>query len=100
MQYLLKRVRGKKEVLSQFHSPGSNFGLGVLPILVIFFQDPIWRYGLYALFGVLLGLFILAKNLGLITRIRPLIEELRRKKFRISEKIISEVLRKEGEEIL
>lgn len=45
----------------------------------------------------LLGLFILAKNLGLIHKIRPLVNELLRKKFRISDKIIEKTLKKAGE---
>lgn len=45
----------------------------------------------------LLGFFILAKNLGLVPRIRPLIEELTRKRFRISDRIVSEALIKAGE---
>jgi len=45
----------------------------------------------------LLGLFILAKNLGLIHGVRPLVDELMIKKFRISDKLIEETLRKAGE---
>lgn len=45
----------------------------------------------------LLGLFILAKNLGLIHKVRPLVDELLRKKFRISDKIIEKTLKKAGE---
>ena len=45
----------------------------------------------------LLGLFIVAKNLGLIKEIRPSIEELKRKRFRISDKIVVEALRKAEE---
>ena len=43
------------------------------------------------------GFFILAKNLGLVPRIRPLIEELTRKRFRISDRIVSEALIRAGE---
>ncbi len=46
----------------------------------------------------LLGLFILAKNLGLIYEVRPLVDELMIKKFRISDKIIEKTLKKAGEE--
>lgn len=46
----------------------------------------------------LLGLLIVAKNLGLLKEIRSSIEELKRKRFRISDKIVVEVLRKGGEE--
>ncbi|MDI6688491.1 MAG: DUF3368 domain-containing protein [Desulfobacterales bacterium] len=45
----------------------------------------------------LLGLFILAKNLGLIHEVRPLVDELIIKKFRISDKIIEKTLKKAGE---
>ncbi len=45
----------------------------------------------------LLGLFHLAKNIGLIHEVRPLINELMTKKFRISDKVIEEALRKAGE---
>ncbi len=45
----------------------------------------------------LLGLFILAKNLGLIHAVLPLVDELLRKKFRISDKIIEKTLKKAGE---
>lgn len=45
----------------------------------------------------LLGLLIVAKNLGLVEDIRSFIEELRRKKFRIGDKIIVETLKKAGE---
>ncbi|MBW2079071.1 MAG: DUF3368 domain-containing protein, partial [Deltaproteobacteria bacterium] len=45
----------------------------------------------------LLGLFILAKNLGLIHEVRPLVDKLMIKKFRISDKLIKETLRKAGE---
>ena len=45
----------------------------------------------------LLGLFILAKNLGLIYEVRPLVDELMIKKFRISDIIIEKTLKKAGE---
>ena len=45
----------------------------------------------------LLGLFILAKNLDLIHEVRPLVDELMIKKFRISEKLIEETLKRAGE---
>jgi len=45
----------------------------------------------------LLGLFILAKNLGLIHEVRPLVDELMIKKFRISDKLIEETLKRAGE---
>ena len=46
----------------------------------------------------LLGLLIVAKNLELLKEIRSSIQELKRKKFRISDKILVEALRKVGEE--
>ncbi len=45
----------------------------------------------------LLGLFILAKKFGFIDQIRPLIGELRRNKFRVSERVVSETLKRAGE---
>ena len=39
----------------------------------------------------------LAKNLGLIYEVRPLVDELMIKKFRISDKIIEKTLKKAGE---
>lgn len=45
----------------------------------------------------LLGLFIVAKNLGLLKEIRSSIEELKRKRFRIGDKIVVEALRKAKE---
>jgi len=44
----------------------------------------------------LLGLFILAKNLGLIHEVRLLVDKLMIKKFRISDKIIEKTLKKAG----
>ena len=45
----------------------------------------------------LLGLLILAKSLGLIKEVKPLIEELRKKKFRISDWVVTEALKRAGE---
>lgn len=45
----------------------------------------------------LLGLFLLAKSIGLLDRIRPLIEDLRRNNFRISDRIVSATLKRAGE---
>ena len=55
--------------------------------------------GVIAGFNVmgLLGLFNLAKNIGLIYEVRPLINELMTKKFRIGDKVIKEALKKAGE---
>lgn len=46
---------------------------------------------------MVLGLFIMAKNLGLIHEVRPLVDKLMIKKFRISDKIIEKTLKKAGE---
>ena len=48
----------------------------------------------------LLGLFNLAKNMGLIHEVRPLINERMTKKFRISGKIVEEALKKAGEPLI
>lgn len=45
----------------------------------------------------LLGLFLLAKNLGLVDAVKPLIEALRREKFRVSDRVVLEALKKAGE---
>jgi predicted nucleic acid-binding protein len=45
----------------------------------------------------ILGLLIVAKNLGLIYEVRPLIDELRIKKFRIGHRIVLETLKRAGE---
>ena len=45
----------------------------------------------------LLGLFVSAKKLGLLDQVRPLIDELRRKKFRVSDRVVSEALKRAGE---
>ncbi|MBN1886733.1 MAG: DUF3368 domain-containing protein [Thermoflexales bacterium] len=43
------------------------------------------------------GLLLLAKRRGLVPQIRPLIDELRAKKFRLSEKVYQAVLRRADE---
>jgi len=45
----------------------------------------------------LLGLLNLAKNIGLIYEVRPFVAELMTKKFRLSDKVIEEALKKAGE---
>ena len=50
----------------------------------------------FEIMGVL-GLFVLSKNLGLIHKVRPLVDELLIKKFRISDKIIEQTLKKADE---
>jgi predicted nucleic acid-binding protein len=43
------------------------------------------------------GLLLLTKDLGLIKEVRSPLNELQKKKFRISERIITEALKKAGE---
>jgi len=50
----------------------------------------------YEIMG-LLGFLVLAKSLNLIGEVRPLIDELEAKKFRISKKLIEETLKKARE---
>ncbi|MDY0096661.1 MAG: DUF3368 domain-containing protein [Candidatus Vecturithrix sp.] len=47
----------------------------------------------------LLGLLLLAKKRGFLSEIRPCIEELQQKQFRISAKIIKRVLTEAGEKV-
>lgn len=44
-----------------------------------------------------LGIINKAKQLGIIKTIKPLIEELQKKDFRISEKVLTELLRRNNE---
>ncbi len=45
----------------------------------------------------LLGILVLGKKIGLIDQVWPLINELREKKFRISDRVVSETLKRVGE---
>ncbi|MEK6581697.1 MAG: DUF3368 domain-containing protein [Nitrospirota bacterium] len=45
----------------------------------------------------LMGVLLMAKRYGLLRSIKPLIEELKKKKFRVSEDIIAEILKSAGE---
>lgn len=45
----------------------------------------------------LLGLFLLAKNIGLLDRVRPLIEDLRKKNFGVSDRLVAATLKRAGE---
>jgi len=45
----------------------------------------------------LAGILLLAKQLKLITSIKPLLDELKNKNFRLSDKIYKEILKKAGE---
>jgi len=68
--------------------------------LVLLDEEKARKSAIIAGFEVMgiVGLLIVANNLGLIGEIRSYIEELRKKKFRIGEKIILDALRKVGEE--
>lgn len=67
--------------------------------LILLDEEKARKSAIIAGFNVmgLLGLFNLAKNIGLIHEVRPLINDLMTKKFRISDKVIEEALRKAGE---
>jgi predicted nucleic acid-binding protein len=67
--------------------------------LILLDEEKVRKSAVIAGFEImgLLGLFILAKNLGLIHEVRPLIDKLMIKKFRISDKIIEKTLKKAGE---
>ena len=67
--------------------------------LILLDEEKARKSAIIAGFNVmgLLGLFNLAKNIGLIHEVRPLINELMTKKFRISDKVIEEALKKAGE---
>ena len=67
--------------------------------LILLDEEKARKSAIIAGFNVmgLLGLFNLAKNIGLIHEVRPLINELMTKKFRISNKVIEEALKKAGE---
>jgi len=45
----------------------------------------------------LLGFLLTAKNLGLVSQIAPLVQQLRENAFRVGEKVIRDVLEKAGE---
>jgi uncharacterized protein len=68
--------------------------------LILVDEEKARKSALIAGFNVmgLLGLLVLAKNLDLIDEIKPLIDELLAKKFRISDKVIEEALKKAGEQ--
>lgn len=84
--------RGEAEVLALAKELGAD--------LILLDEEKARKSALIGGFNVigLLGMFILAKNLGLINEVRPLIDKLKRKKFRISDRIVLEVLKRAGEE--
>ena len=67
--------------------------------LVLLDEEKARKSAVIAGFNVvgLLGILVLAKKLELLDEIKPLIEELGRKKFRISDVIIAEALKQAGE---
>lgn len=67
--------------------------------LILLDEEKARKSAIIAGFSVmgLLGLFNLAKNIGLIHEVRPLIDELMTKKFRLSDNVIEEALKKAGE---
>ena len=83
--------RGEAEVLALARELGAD--------LILLDEEKARKGAVIAGFNVmgLLGLFHLAKNMGLIHEIRPLVSELMAKKFRISDKVLEEVLKKAGE---
>jgi uncharacterized protein len=67
--------------------------------LILADEEKARRSAALAGFGVmgLLGLFLLSKNLGLVDAVKPLVEALRREKFRVSDRVVSQALKKAGE---
>lgn len=45
----------------------------------------------------LMGVLLMAKHNGFLKSIKPLIEELKKKKFRIAEDIVADILKSAGE---
>jgi hypothetical protein len=83
--------RGEAEVLALAKECGAD--------LVLVDEEKARKIAVIAGFEVmgLLGLLLLAKNIGLVEKIGPIIEELRRKSFRISGRIVSATLVRAGE---
>ena len=83
--------KGEAEVLALAEESGAD--------LVLLDEEKARKIAVIAGFDVmgLLGLFLLAKNIGLVDRIGPIIEELRRKNFRISDRIVATTLERAGE---
>ena len=67
--------------------------------LILVDEEKARKIALIAGFEVmgLLGLFLLAKSTGILQRVGPLVEELKGKNFRISDRVISETLKRAGE---
>jgi predicted nucleic acid-binding protein len=83
--------RGEAEVLALARELEAN--------LILLDEEKARKSAVIAGFNVmgLLGLFNLSKNMGLVDEVRPLVDELLIKKFRISDKVIEETLRRAGE---
>jgi predicted nucleic acid-binding protein len=83
--------KGEAEVLALAKESGAD--------LIMVDEEKARRIAVIAGFDVmgLLGLFLLAKKMGLLQKIGPLIEDLRRKNFRISDRVVSEALKRAGE---
>jgi predicted nucleic acid-binding protein len=83
--------KGEAEVLALAEESGAD--------LVLLDEEKARKIAVIAGFEVmgLLGLLLLAKNIGLVDRIAPIIEELRRRNFRISDRIVAATLEKAGE---
>ncbi len=83
--------KGEAEVLALAKQLGAD--------LILVDEEKARKSALIAGYEVvgLLGILILGKKLGLVDQVRPLINELREKKFRISDKVVSETLKRVGE---
>ena len=83
--------RGEAEVLAMARELETD--------LILLDEEKARKSAVIAGFNVmgLLSLFNLAKNMDLIHEVRPLINELMTKRFRISDKVIEETLKKAGE---
>jgi predicted nucleic acid-binding protein len=88
---MISLEKGEAEVLALAKQLGAD--------LILVDEEKARKSAVIAGYNVmgLLGLFILAKKLGLVDQIRPLIGELRRKKFRVSDRLVSEILKRVGE---
>jgi predicted nucleic acid-binding protein len=83
--------KGEAEVLALAKESGAD--------LILLDEEKARKIAVIAGFDVmgLLGLFLLAKSTGRLEKIGPLIEELKRKEFRISDRVVSETLKRAGE---
>jgi predicted nucleic acid-binding protein len=88
---MISLEKGEAEVLALAKQLGAD--------LILVDEEKARKSAVIAGYNVmgLLGLFILAKRLGFVDQIRPLIRELIRKKFRVSDRLVSEILKRVGE---